>query len=231
MNKKHLSPIKFLSVTMIGQFIKRVLTVSIISLALCTTLFAQTDPVRTDDDPATIIENTINTLLAAFSERHTQLNGNNRDLFDLVDRVASPLFDFNYISKLVLAKNWKKASAQQRKDFANEFKRLIIITYATALFQYTGNETITFNQSEIKEKKGAKFGTVNTEIHVSEGTTILVSYFLIQREQQWKIYNLTVGNLNMVLNYRNIFRASVLNKGLDGMISDMKNSNDKHYSP
>ena len=70
------------------------------------------------DDPSAVVENTVTELLDEFVAKRDQLETNNKDLFELVDRIASPLFDFNYISRLVLAKSWKKASEQQRLQFA-----------------------------------------------------------------------------------------------------------------
>ncbi|WP_424946329.1 MlaC/ttg2D family ABC transporter substrate-binding protein [Candidatus Spongiihabitans sp.] len=201
-------------------------------LAISLTLFA-TPQAGANDDPALIVEKTVNSLLEEFSEKRDQLEGNNSDLFELVDEIASPLFDFDYISKLVLAKNWKKASAQQRREFADEFKRLLIVTYATALFQYTGNETVEFGESAVKEKKGVRFGTVNTAVSLSEQGAMPVVYSLIQDDRrddshQWKIYNLTVGSLNMVLNYRAVIQALIHRDGLDGMIAGIKDNNDKN---
>ena len=233
MNQKYpllVAPLRF-----IRTAIKPLMTGSITFLILFSGLFigslVYTNEARANanDDPAIIIGKTVNALLEEFSEKRVQLSDHNRDLFELVDRVASPLFDFNYISKLVLAKSWKKASEQQRQAFANEFKRLIIVTYATALFQYTGNEAITIGKSTIKEKKGIKFGTVNSEINIGEGNIIRVSYNLIKRDKQWKIYNLKVGSLNMVLNYRAVIQASIHSEGLAGMIASMKSNNDKNY--
>ncbi len=231
MKKKHPHHLKPVSV--IRSVSQYLLAVSALSATLFFGLFVHSNAHANDavnDNPAIIVEKTVNALLGEFSEKRAQLQDNNRELFELVNRIASPLFDFDYIAKLVLAKSWKKASAQQRKTFANEFKRLIIVTYSTALFQYTGNKTIAFGKSKIKEKKGVKFGTVNTEINLGEGNTIPVNYSLIQRnDQQWKIYNLTVGSLNMVLNYRNIIQASVHSEGLARVIVSMKANNDKHY--
>ncbi len=219
MNKKHPFQIKHL----------------LTALAISLTLFA-TPQAGANDDPAIIIEKTVNSLLEEFSEKRDQLEGNNRDLFELVDRIASPLFDFDYISKLVLAKSWKKASVQQRQEFADEFKRLLIVTYATALFRYTGNETVEFGESAVKEKKGVRFGTVNTSVSINEQGSIPVVYSLIQDDRrddshQWKIYNLTVGSLNMVLNYRAVFQSIIHREGLDGMIAGIKDNNDKNYEP
>lgn len=217
MNKKHPFQIKYL----------------LTALAISLMLFA-TPQADANDDPAILVEKTVNSLLEEFSEKRDQLESNHRDLFELVNRIASPLFNFDYISKLVLANSWKKASARQRQEFADEFKRLLIVTYATALFQYTGNETVEFGESAVKEKKEVRFGTVNTLVSINEQGSIPVVYSLIQDDRrddrhQWKIYNLTVGSLNMVLNYRAVFQSIIRREGLDGMIASIKDNNNKNY--
>lgn len=200
-------------------------------------MFLATPQADENDDPAILLEKTVNSLLVEFSENRAQLKDNNKNLFELVDRIASPLFDFDYISRLILAKSWKKASAQQRREFADEFKKLLIVTYATALFQYTGNETVEFGESVIKEKKGVRSATINTAVTINGLGAIPVIYSLIQdrrqadnqADSQWKIYNLTVGSLNMVLNYRAVIQSLVHREGLDGMIASIKENNDKNY--
>ena len=185
---------------------------------------------HTNDDPALLVENTVQSLFKEFTGSRSELEGDNPALFSLVDRVASPLFDFDYISKLVLAKSWKSANEGQRDEFAREFKRLMIVTYATALFKYTGNEAMTFGETEIREKKGIQFAKVNTEVTINEGDPIPVIYSLIKdQDKGWKIYNLTVGSLNMVINYRNVIQSSIHSDGLDGTIASMKTNNDNNY--
>ena len=183
-----------------------------------------------NDDPALVIDSTVKSLFDEFTASRDRLESNKDELFVLVNDIASPLFDFNYISKLVLAKSWKKASEQQKTDFALEFKRLLIVTYATALFQYTGEETMSFGETGFREKKGVKLAKVNTEVFINEGSPIPVVYDMIKKEDgDWKIYNLTVGDLNMVLNYRNVIQSSIQSDGLDALILSMKENNQKHY--
>ena len=184
----------------------------------------------TNDDPAIVIDSTVKNLLDEFTASRAQLESNKADLFVLVNDLASPLFDFNYISKLVLAKSWKTASEQQKEDFAVEFKKLLIVTYATALFQYTGEETMSFGETGFREKKGVKLAKVNTEVFINDGAPVSVVYDMIKKpDGQWKVYNLTVGDLNMVLNYRNVVQSSIQSDGLDALILSMKENNKKHY--
>ena len=75
-----------------------------------------------------------------------------------------------------------------------------------------------------------QFATVNTEVFIGEGPPVDVVYSLIlDQENNWKIYNLTVADLNMVLNYRNVIQSSIHSEGLDGMIASMRENNEKNY--
>ncbi|NKB61446.1 MAG: hypothetical protein GKR95_04645 [Gammaproteobacteria bacterium] len=197
-------------------------------LALCLILtvnIAQAEPA-----PEVVIETTVQKVLNEFVSERESLETDKRRLYKLVDELASPLFDFHYVSKLVLAKNWKTASEQQRADFAQEFRKLLVITYATALFQYTGEEKMTFEGTEIKERKGVLFAKVDSQVILGEGAPIPVEYALIQNAaKEWKIYNLTVGSLNMALNYRKVIQSSIRSSSLDDVIASMKENNNKNY--
>ncbi len=190
------------------------------------------DPVKdvsVNDDPAAVISERIDLLLGEFSESREQLENDNQSVYQLVDRIAGPLFDFHYISKLVLARHWKSASETQRRDFALEFKRLLIVTYATALFKYTGDESIIFKQTKIKEKQGKRFATVNSEVKINDAPISVVYALIDDGDGSWKIYNLIIGDLNMVLNYRNVMQSTVNSAGLDDTIADMKTNNERNF--
>jgi len=184
----------------------------------------------TEEKPELVIERTVSQVLNKFLNQRSELEKDRKRLYSLVDELVSPLFDFAYISKLILAQSWKSASNEQKKQFAEEFKKLLIITYATALFQYTGEEKMVFKEGKVRERKGVLFTKVHSEVTLIGDNSVPVEYALIQNKQkQWKIYNLTVGDLNMVLNYRNVIQSSIRSKGLDEIIVTMKANNDKNY--
>ncbi|MGI9311803.1 MAG: MlaC/ttg2D family ABC transporter substrate-binding protein [bacterium] len=179
-----------------------------------------------DDGPEALIERTVQSLLDEFASERERF-ADQRELFALVDRVAVPLFDFERIAKLVLAKNWRNADDAQRAEFGDAFKKLLIGTYATALFQYTGDERMAFVGSEIIERKGRQFAEVKSEVTLGVGApAVPVDYSLIRGEdEQWRIYNLSINGLNMVANYRSTYSASIDSLGLDGLIESMQQSN------
>ena len=181
------------------------------------------------EEPHVLIEKTVQSLLDEFTSQREALEADKRELYALVDRVAAPLFDLKRISKLVLANHWKQASPQQREEFTEEFKKLLIGTYATALFNYTGDEKITFTGSEITERKGRKSAVVRSEITLSGGQPpVPVDYWLLLgKDERWRIYNLEVAGLNLITNYRNTYAAAISGLGMDGVIDSMKQVNAK----
>ncbi len=184
-----------------------------------------------EDDPAVFIENTVRNLLAEFTAGRDEYEADRTALFEMVDRMASPAFGFRYMSKLVLARSWKTASARQREDFSEEFRRLMIVTYATGLTEYVGTETMEFRETKVREKKGTLLATVQTEVTINDNAPPLpVVYSLIRKKgENWKVYNLTVGSLNMVLNYRNVIQSLIHSEGLQGMIDNLRTNNDRNF--
>lgn len=182
-------------------------------------------------EPQVLIENAVNKLIDEFTARRAELEGDRRKLFDLVERVAVPLFDLDRISKLVLAKNWKRATATQRIEFRDNFKDLLIATYATALYAYSGDERIAFIGAELTERKGRQLATVKSEVRLGEGAApVPVDYaMLLTKDNHWRIYNLTINGLSMIANYRGTYAAAVDELGIDGVIASIKEANAKNY--
>lgn len=204
---------------------------SIHALILGVFLCASIPATATEEKPERLIEKAVDALLDQFTEDRAVFEKDQRKLFALVDRIVVPLFDFRRIAKLVMASHWKKANAEQRADFAEEFKKLLIGTYATALFQYTGNEGITFISSKITERKGRKSAKVKSQVVLSgDGKPIAVDYALIlDKDEGWKIYNLVIGGLNMITSYRSTYDAAIDKLGIDGTIASMKTVNAKNF--
>ncbi|MCY4050240.1 MAG: ABC transporter substrate-binding protein [Gammaproteobacteria bacterium] len=214
-----------------GQFdwLRRVL----IGMTLCIVLAIGSGPSYAEDDPTILLDQTIQLALQEFIKSKDRLVDDTSAFLALLDRTIVPLFDFDRIARLVLAKHWKMASQQQRDEFAIEFKRLMIATYSSALFKYDGRQFIRILGAEIKEKKQRILATVRTELVFGNGTSpVPVDYFMIRTSEDgpWKIYNLSVAGLNMVINYRGVFQSSILEKGLTETIDSMRKSNDRFLS-
>ena len=150
-------------------------------------------------------------------ESNPELSENPDHLYEMVQDVVLPRFDFDRISRRVLGKYWRRASDEQRRKFVTEFQTLLVKTYAIALASYEHNE-IVYGPSRTRSEKET---SIRTEITRGSGPGIPITYELHRMNGSWKVYDVVVDGVSLSLTYRNDFRSLVRQEGLDALISRM----------
>ena len=103
-------------------------------------LFLLALPVAAEDSgpaPLVLVRQTTEQMLAALDKERDEIDSKPEKLYELVDRIVLPHFDFERMSKLVLGKYWRSASTSQRTRFTEEFRNLLVRTYATSMKEYS----------------------------------------------------------------------------------------------
>lgn len=199
---------------------------------LCAVLVTACASARAQQLPGELVESTVQAVLEEVTARRGEFEKDNAKLYAMVERLVVPIFDVPRIAKLVMAANWRKAGKEQRAAFAEEFKRLMISSYASALFSYTGKERVEFTGVTISERKNRKLAEVTSEVLLGDGVTepVPVEYFLLLgKDGKWRIYNLKIADLDMVVHYRSTYANLIQSRGLDELIAEMKAGNDEQY--
>jgi len=174
--------------------------------------------------PDELVETSITHLMETFEARRDELQSDKRKLYQLVEERVVPHFEVPVIARLVLAKHWRSASDGQRTAFAEQFKRLLIRTYATALFEYTGSEKMEVRPVKIKD--GDKKARVRTEVTLPGMSPVSVNYsFLLNGSRQWKIYDINIDGISLVKNYRTSYGQLIAQNGLDYLIAELEKKN------
>ncbi len=148
--------------------------------------------------------------------------GDQSKIFALAEEKILPNFNFERVSRLVLGKNWTRASAEQRTSFQKEFRTLLLRTYATALSKYK-NQTIEYLPLRMVEN--AKTASVKTKILQDGGQPIAVNYSLAQEGETWKVYDIVIEGVSLVTNYRGQFSQEVRRNGLDSLVEKLATKN------
>lgn len=164
-------------------------------------------------------------VLQILSDNKDKVKEDPQFLYKLVNEVILPNVDFTAMSKLVLAKNWRSASEEQRNRFVEEFKGMLVRTYTNSLTDYAGNTEIVYLKSV--DKKEGKYVTVYTEIVQSGKPNIPVDYSLRQTSEGYKIYDVVIEGLSLVKNYRTSFSKQISETSLDALIEDMAQKNSR----
>jgi len=164
-------------------------------------------------------------VLQILSDNKDKVKEDPQFLYKLVNEVILPNVDFTAMSKLVLAKNWRSASEEQRNRFVEEFKGMLVRTYTNSLTDYAGNTEIVYLKSV--DKKEGKYVTVYTEIVQSGKPNIPVDYSLRKTSEGYKIYDVVIEGLSLVKNYRTSFSKQISETSLDALIEDMAQKNSR----
>ena len=168
-------------------------------------------------DPAEIVKSTTEQVLRAL--RDEGATADKQKIYAIVEQMVLPHFDFRKMSQWVLGKNWKQGSPQEQERFVEEFQRLLVRTYSTALTEYTDQE---INYLPTKEDDEGKIATVKTEvIQPNGGGTIPIDYRLYTRDGEWKVFDVWVNGASLVTTYRTSFNEQVSTKGFSGMVEDL----------
>ena len=128
-----------------------------------------------------------------------------------VDHAIFPHIDTIRMSALVLGKHWRKASTTEKKQFIAAFKSLLVNTYATTFTQQFSNWSIRY--LPLKFSKDAQKVTVKTIVSQSGKADARIDYSMLQRKQQWKIYDLKVEGISLVISNRETFTQMMKSAG------------------
>jgi phospholipid transport system substrate-binding protein len=141
---------------------------------------------------------------------------------DVVEAQLAPNFDFTRMTALAMGRSWKLASPDQQKQLTEQFKSLLVRTYSGALSKYR-DETIDYKP--LRMDAGATDVTVRTSVNRSGGSPVAIDYSLEKTDSGWKAYDVIVGGVSLVTNYRDEFTQQVQASGVDGLIKALAAKN------
>ena len=172
--------------------------------------------------PDALVKRTAEDVLAVVKNDQDIQAGDQQKIFALAEEKIVPNFNFDKVSRLVLGKNWTKATPDQKTAFQAEFRTLLIRTYATALSKYK-NQTIEYKPMRMAD--GATTVSVKTQIVQPGGQPIAVDYSLEKHTDAWKVYDIVIEGVSLVTNYRGQFAQEIRQNGLDSLIKKLGDKN------
>jgi phospholipid transport system substrate-binding protein len=174
-------------------------------------------PVLADEDPRAVLEEISGRVLSVLDR--DDLTSEQRVL--QIEQVVEGRLDFALISRLVLARNYRKLSPEQRDEFAAEFKQHLSSTYGRGIDNYAGG------QVEIGEAHTESNGdvTVRTTWVRNNRDGARVDYRMRQRDGSWYVIDVVIEGLSLVRNFRVQIQEIVSSKGVDQLIETLREKN------
>lgn len=148
-------------------------------------------------------------------------SGNVRKIVALVDDKVMPHVNFTRMTASAVGRAWRQATPEQQKRLQDEFKTLLVRTYAGALSQVKDQSIA------VKPLRGSAADTeviVRTEV-IGRGDPIQLDYRLEKTADGWRIYDLNVLGVWLVETYRSQFAQEITARGIDGLITALAERN------
>lgn len=195
---------------------------------VCIGLFALSQTVLAQSSPVPMLERAANGIIDTLKANKSSLKSNQKIIYKAVEDYLLPNVDVIGMSRSVLGRQvWNKATAAERANFSNAFTRLVIRTYSSPLAEYS-DETVQF--LPLRGSLESRFIRVNSVIVRSAGQNIPLTYSLIQKNGQWKIYDLSVEGVSLLQSFRSQFAQALKNTSINDVISQMQKNQFKKAS-
>lgn len=167
--------------------------------------------------PDVAVKETTEKMRTLISANHALYKADKTKFYAVVDEVLLPRFDVVGISKLVLGRNWKTATPEQRTRFQNSFKNSLIRNYADALLDNYDTVETTFLPLRLTGTETDV--TVKAELKRSNGRPVAVGFSMQLVGDEWKVYDVILENLSLVTNFRSQFNEEIRKNGLDALLT------------
>jgi phospholipid transport system substrate-binding protein len=183
------------------------------ALALAPAAVAPAAASKPEDDARSFVQQTIDTVLTILRDKSIPLEQKKTR----VEQIAYERFDFELMSRLVLARNWDKFSAQQKTDFVDAFKKHLSATYRDTLNTFR-DETIAIVGSRAESNGDV---TVMTIVQGSTDTT-KVDYRMRKSADGWRGIDVIIEGVSLVQNFRSQAQEIISTEGPDGLIQKLR---------
>ena len=148
------------------------------------------------DEPLEIIETRVDRIVKILGDKGIEEDVKVKQL----EQAADETFDYVYLSRMTLGRNWLKLDDSQHSEFVELYRQLLEKNYMGQLLKYTDEKVVFTKQTMLSDTKAEVASNV-----VSSDKKIPITYRLIQRDGDWKVYDLVIEGISLVSNYRTQF--------------------------
>lgn len=148
--------------------------------------------------------------------------GDTTALAALVDTKVVNHFDFGAMTRLAVGKHWRVADDMQRETLTKEFRTLLVRTYSVALKSFVDYQ---IDYRPVHYSSDGRQAIVQTLVSKDGGKPVQMDYRMIAYPGDWKVYDVLVGGVSLVVNYRSLFSSTVERSGIDGLVGLLREKN------
>ena len=193
--------------------------IAVIALVFCTATAAEVI-----EGPVELLERKSDEVIKLLKEQHDQIESDPALIYKIVDEHIVPYLDDVTMAKLALGKNWRKADNEQKIEFVDQFRTLLIRTYGKSMQEFS-DQTIEFYPLKVDDSTTKVI--VKADVIQSGGPKIPVSYRMRLKNSGWKVYDINIDGVSLVTSYRGTFAQEMRKGGMTGLLKMLQDKNSK----
>jgi phospholipid transport system substrate-binding protein len=174
------------------------------------------------EDAQQVVQSTTTAVVDRVKAEKDALRADPAKMYGLVSEMIFPHFDFTIMSQWVLGEHWKTSDAAQQTEFVEQFRRLLVRTYATALLEYS-DQQIEYPANAASHNP--KTSVVKQDIRQPGGSILPVVYRLHNKSGDWKVFDVSVDGVSLVKTYKSSFSQIITEGGIAKLIENLKSKN------
>jgi phospholipid transport system substrate-binding protein len=147
------------------------------------------------------VETQVNKVLKALSDPGFKDRGRDAKIV-MIRSIVNEIFDYTELSKRTLGREWVKFNAPQQGEFVKLFSELLEKTYADRLLSYSDEKVVFEKESLLREGQAE----VTSNVLTADGKKIPLDYRMVQKDGNWRVYDVIIEGISLVKNYRDQFR-------------------------
>lgn len=188
-------------------------------------LFLSTSVGAAIEPPDKLLDRVTVEMISALKQNDAKLKRQPDRIIQIIDRILVPHIDSVSMSKWVVGRQaWVSASKSQRIRFSNEFRDLLVRTYASTLLSYDNQEIEYYPVRGGYNKKRVQ---VNSVIKEPGKEPVRVSFRLLNRSNAWKVYDISIEGVSLLKGFQSQFQNDIRQQGMEYVINRIKEHNKK----
>lgn len=170
------------------------------------------------DEPDMLLKAATLEVIAKLKQDRRLQTNSPKQFTELVESTILPLFDFQHMTRLAVARNWRLASSEQQIALVTGFRALLLHTYASALTTYH-DQSIEYKP--LRMAPGETDVTVKSTMKQPNAERMSVDYDMEKTAIGWKIYDVRIADISLISTYRTPFAQTIREGGVSGLIDSL----------
>ncbi|HLE65730.1 MAG TPA: ABC transporter substrate-binding protein [Burkholderiales bacterium] len=148
--------------------------------------------------------------------------GDRRKVIALVETKVVPHFNFAAMTASAAGNHWGKATQEQKTRLTEEFRTLMVRTYASSIAAYKDQK---FDFRPLRARPADTDVTINVRVLQAGAAAVKIDYEMEKTARGWKVWDVRVADISLTANYRTEFANVVRDSGIDGLIRTLEAKN------